>query len=122
MKTIPIEEWKKYIDQYVDIILNYYSKRQIIFLRVPIAKSFYEDGKRVDYSKDILEIRMEPLLREIEDYLLNDKLRGVKVISLDEDCYGDARNELGNMPLHYLREVYIKLVKQIDDYVEQADK
>lgn len=120
--TIPIEEWKKYIDQYVDIILNYYSKRQIIFLRVPIAKSFYEDGKRVDYSKDILEIRMEPLLREIEDYLLNDKLRGVKVISLDEECYGDAGNELGNMPLHYLREVYIKLVKQIDDYVEQADK
>ena len=54
--------------------------------------------------------------RELISELLP-KLKGVKVIEIEENVFSDIKHPFGNSPLHYTKDVYKKMVMMIDDHV-----
>lgn len=117
---IAIEEWISFIDKYFDFIFRYYPKNRIIFIKVPIVNGFVNNAnKYVEFDKSLPEIRFEPLLRKLEDYIINTKLSGAKIIEVPPNVAADGNYAYGISPLHYKSEAYLDIVYQIDEYVSQ---
>lgn len=117
--NITDEEWQLYCNKYAEILKQVYPLDKILLLKVPVAKFYYRDGKKVYFPEDHSELIMEPFLRKIESLMIN-LLNGCKVIEYAGEVVSDSEHFLGCSPLHYAQSIYFDIAQQIDDYINKG--
>ena len=117
--NITDEEWQLYCNKYAEILKQVYPLDKILLLKVPVAKFYYRDGKKVYFPEDHSELIMEPFLRKIESLMIN-LLNGCKVIEYTGEVVSDSEHFLGCSPLHYAQSIYFDIAQQIDNYINKG--
>jgi len=118
---IPMEEWYALLDKFVSALIGRYDIDNIIMVKIPVAKYYYENGEKVYFSKENTDIKFEPLVRVLEEYVAS-KLKKGNIVETKLEVVSDTSLKLGVGPLHYTPEIYIDLASQVEAIVNRNEE
>lgn len=113
------KEWYRLLDKFIADIYALWDPARVIFVTVPTAHHYYKNNEIKSFSQNILEIEVEPLLKELERYVKKNLSPQSMVFDYTEEVFADVNAEFGIMPYHYRREDNIKLGKAFDRMLEK---
>ena len=113
------KEWYRLLDKFIADIYALWDPDRVIFVTVSTAHHYYKNNEIKSFSQNVLEIEVEPLLKELERYV-KEKLSPQSIVfDYTEEVFADVNAEFGIMPYHYRREDNIKLGKAFDRMLEK---